>query len=262
MFDPAVTAIPSTPDAQATARTQREERDRAMWRFVHDLELLVRRPGDPDRAALAALRSGLGKPPGSAIGMYPIIGNHLRGAEDWDTRLSWQDQAYNDSLFIVASLFGLHPVPRSGSPSAGVDQAETSAASDATPDATPAPPPTTASRPRSGGRPFLAALSSLRTTDKEQNQAIDRRIVALLNADREALPTLLRQAVGLLDDGVPVDWLQLLKDIQLWDVVDRPVQKRWAAAWWTAPTRNEIASEPNDADGTALSESGAPVGTD
>ncbi len=259
MSDPAVTTTPTTSDAPTTVRTPREERDRAMWRFVRDLESLVRKTGDPDRAALAALRSGLGKPPGSAIGMYPIIGDHLRGAEDWETRLTWEDQAYNDSLFVVASLFGLHPVPRAGA-GAGADAEP--AESTTTPQATPAAPTAPSSRPRSGGRPFLAALSSLRTADKEQSQALDRRIVALLNADREALPTLLRQAVGLIEDGVPVDWLQLLKDIQQWDLVDRPVQKRWAATWWTAPTRNEIASDPDDADGARLSESGDAAGTD
>jgi len=51
-----------------------------------------------DRRALAALRRGLGKPPGAAIEMMPFIVPFLPAAE----RDHW-------AYFVVGTLFGLHP---------------------------------------------------------------------------------------------------------------------------------------------------------
>jgi CRISPR system Cascade subunit CasB len=53
-----------------------------------------------DRAILAALRRGLGQPPGAAPAMFPYVVPFL-GSEA--TR--WQEEAY----YLIASLFGLHP---------------------------------------------------------------------------------------------------------------------------------------------------------
>lgn len=248
MTDTTTTAI-TAPDAagatEAPPRSPRQDRDRDIWQFMNDLERLVRNRREPDRAALAALRSGLGMDPGSAIAMYPLVGHHLRSGDPVTGYLTWSERTWNDTLFIVASLFGLHPVPRP----TGDDQTS------------PAAPPAD-EQARTGtrrNRSFLASLPP-RTGDKDRDQAIDRRVVALLNADRDALPTMLRQAVGLLEDGASVDWAQLTRDLLDWDHADRPVQKRWAAAWWTAPTRNEIANAADDAGGLSGNETLA--GTD
>jgi CRISPR system Cascade subunit CasB len=53
-----------------------------------------------DRAALAALRRGLGQPPGTAASMYPYIVRWL--SEDAPP---WQEAAY----YFIASLFAYHP---------------------------------------------------------------------------------------------------------------------------------------------------------
>lgn len=231
----------TTTSTDTPTQTLSKERDARRWRFVAALERLATRDDSASRAALAALRSGLGKPPGSVVAMYQYIGDHLVGSrpEDrWPIRPF--DQHYNDDLFTVASLFGLHPISRSG------DDETVSATPDGAPDTAATTEParsSTATTDRRNRQPFLAALQPLRTGDKERDQALDRRVVALLNADREALPTLLRQLVGLLgDERGPVDWLQLLRDLNQWDHPDRIVQKRWAGAWWAAPTRSEIAT--------------------
>ncbi len=55
-----------------------------------------------ERAALAALRRGLGRPPGAEPQMYPYVEPWLSGA-----RPQWVEQAY----YLVASLFAYHPEP-------------------------------------------------------------------------------------------------------------------------------------------------------
>ncbi|GMV86816.1 MAG: hypothetical protein AMXMBFR80_26710 [Dehalococcoidia bacterium] len=60
--------------------------------FIARLESLAKRE---DRAALAALRRGLGKPPGTVAEMAPYVEPAFDGAPD--------------EAYIVASLFGLHP---------------------------------------------------------------------------------------------------------------------------------------------------------
>jgi CRISPR system Cascade subunit CasB len=63
--------------------------------------------------------------------------------------------------------------------------------------------------------------------------SIERRFVALLNADRDELQTHLHQAVGLMKAyEVPIDWVRLLWDIQRWGGDDRIVQRAWARAFW------------------------------
>lgn len=72
--------------------------------FVTYLETLAE-----DRAALAALRRGLGQPPGSVADMYPYIVPRLP-----------ENPApyYEDTCYLVASLFAMHP-GRAGSGNLG-----------------------------------------------------------------------------------------------------------------------------------------------
>lgn len=65
-------------------------------RFITHLEELARRQ---DRGALAALRRGLGRPPGTAVEMHPQVIPYL--PDGW----GWTHQCY----YIVGALFGLHP---------------------------------------------------------------------------------------------------------------------------------------------------------
>lgn len=70
-------------------------------RFTHYLGELADRD---DRAALAALRRGLGKKPGEAPEMFPYL-------VPWIGDLSgWPEETY----YLVASLFALHPLPWTG----------------------------------------------------------------------------------------------------------------------------------------------------
>ena len=75
---------------EATQMQSRHE-----W-FISRLEKLER---EEDRAALAALRRGLGKPPGTAIETHPYVMPYTTGMHDKDA----------DAYYIVATLFGLYP---------------------------------------------------------------------------------------------------------------------------------------------------------
>jgi CRISPR system Cascade subunit CasB len=79
-------------------------------------------------------------------------------------------------------------------------------------------------------------------------QALERRFVALLAAHPDDLPNYLRQIVSFLKSKeVPINWNQLLNDLQWWghpDHGDR-IRKRWATAFWRWHD-SESASTPPD----------------
>lgn len=66
-----------------------------------------------------------------------------------------------------------------------------------------------------------------------ESDSIEKRFVALLNADEEDLPNHLRQIVSLLKSKeAPVNWLQLLRDIRYWNNEKNNVQRSWAKGFW------------------------------
>jgi CRISPR system Cascade subunit CasB len=63
--------------------------------------------------------------------------------------------------------------------------------------------------------------------------ALERRFTALLAAHPDDLPEYLRQAVSFLKSkDVPVNWNELLRDLQSWGWEGRLVQKKWARSFW------------------------------
>ncbi|HLJ68623.1 MAG TPA: type I-E CRISPR-associated protein Cse2/CasB [Chloroflexota bacterium] len=68
-------------------------------RFVDHLVALTDPRRQDGRGALAALRRGLGKPPGTVAEMFPVVGPFDPGGTGWDS----------DRYYLVASLFGSHP---------------------------------------------------------------------------------------------------------------------------------------------------------
>lgn len=149
--------------------------------FVTHLERL-----SDDRAALAALRRGLGRPAGSVPEMFPYVVPFLPGqAKPW----------MEDACYLVASLFALHPVSANGG---------------------------------NLGNHFAQTLDP-----GGENQAVERRFTALLASHPDDLPFFLRQAVSFLKSkDVPVNWHQLMRDINQWNHPDRFVQHNWANAFW------------------------------
>lgn len=148
----------------------------------------------PDRAALAALRRGLGKRPGEAPEMFPVIVPMLGEAPLFE-----RDER---CAYLVASLFGLYP------------QA----------------PPAFVSATREE-RSLGAALRTFEA--KSGSGGAERRLAALLSSEADELPDQLRRVIALLASAeIPVDWRQLLGDLLSWDRPDRAVQRTWATAFW------------------------------
>ncbi len=68
---------------------------------------------------------------------------------------------------------------------------------------------------------------------KTDSDSIEKRFVALLDCHADDLADHLRHAVSLLrSKEIPVDWLQLLRDLRNWNHEDRFVQRGWARAFW------------------------------
>lgn len=165
----------------------------------HDIRFanyLVSLSGRADRAALAALRRGLGKPPGTAPEMFKWV-------VPWTSGLS---RAQADNLFLVASLFGMHPESiESGN--------------------------------------VGTAFATIR--DQGGGESTEKRFVALLGANYADLPNHLRHAIGLArSKEVPFNYAQLLADLRYWSGELRTVQRDWAKEFWTRPQSDDAEAVP------------------
>ena len=198
--------------ANGNDTTKERGHDTAAWEFVQSLKGLAgtRQTGEEESSAgaknlgaLAALRRGLGKPPGSVAEMYPYVMRYLperasRNAED--------------AYFLIAALFAWHQLDW------------------------------TAGEERKERRNFGASFHRLALS--ADSQSIEKRFVALLDARGEDLPEHLRHAVGLLKSKeIPVDWVQLLEQVSVWDHDDRRVQRAWARAYWGGSSADTPKSE-------------------
>ena len=91
-----------------------------------------------------------------------------------------------------------------------------------------------------------AALRSL--FERRENNSLERRFMALLNADAEHLPGHLRQSVSLLKaESIGLDWEMFLTDVCAWRVTGKPVQKRWIQDYYRSRRDSDSALEPTAA---------------
>jgi CRISPR system Cascade subunit CasB len=100
-----------------------------------------------------------------------------------------------------------------------------------------------AMHPKPGGyRTIGHAFSNI----KDESGSIEKRFVALLDADKEDLGDHLRHAISLLkakNDSAAINWSRLLQDILDWENPSRYVQRQWARDYWDEP--KEAQSEEN-----------------
>lgn len=165
-------------------------------RFVDSLKALAERE---DRAALAALRRGMGKPPGGAPEMFPYV-------VPWvpPNASPWQEEPY----YLVAALFALHPMDW---PAAEEDH-----------------------RPTNLGRSFARLANASDSASVER-----RFVALLNCHRDDLPEHLRHAVSLLASHDVPINWARLLRDIHGWDWEDHPVQRAWARAFWGTASGEE-----------------------
>ncbi len=168
-------------------------------RFVSQLAKLET---DEDRATLAQLRRGLGKPLG-----------FVTERDGWVMRklsiLTTRDLSHRELTIyaLIASLFAQHSAA-GGSGSFG---------------------------------DVFCELGRIRPApDGGPNSSVEKRFVALLNSNSEELGDRLRHAVSLLrTNNIAIDWRCLLYDALRWDSSRRWVQINWSRDFWGSRRKPE-----------------------
>ena len=90
---------------------------------------------------------------------------------------------------------------------------------------------------------FGESVRLLRATT--ESGSVERRFEALLASDTHAVPTHLRSMVGLLRaNTIPINWLELLRDLQRWKHPSRFVERRWARQFWRYIPQIDSESQP------------------
>lgn len=151
-----------------------------------------------DLGALAELRRSLAFEPGSYPRAFPYV-------ERFVEKNTHERGARRLALYVAAGLFAMHPKTAEHSFAAAFGQ-----------------------------------LAQLRQAGSEHgySSSIERRFIALLEADADTLHTHLRHAISLLKASeIGVDYAQLLRDMALWmnpnlDVGD--LRQRWARDFYRA----------------------------
>jgi CRISPR system Cascade subunit CasB len=158
-----------------------------------------------ERAELAELRRSLAFDPGTHAPTYRTVQDFAKNAKS-----RFEDDAY----YLVAGLFALVERPNPDRPAPTFEQ------------------------PRNLGQ-SIAELYVAR----QKTKSVEDRFIALLDADAEQLPYRLRQMVALLRDTAVIDWQTLLSDLRFWNLEDKPVQRRWAQAFYRHVSSAENATE-------------------
>lgn len=198
-------------------RAREREFARYLQRFVDHEE----------RAPLAALRRGLGKSLGEAAEMHRYVMPFLPGESRWG-----EEEAY----YLVAALFAFHQGSWPADEGEAMPAATNLGASFAW-----------LARARRTGDAGADEQGGVEGSRGGGDESIERRFVALLNCRRDDLPDHLRHGVGLLKaHAIPVDWAQLLRDLQEWEWERRSVQRAWARAFWRRPRRAAIGDPIGD----------------
>lgn len=209
---------------------QRQILEKCFFGYINYLESLV-----PDsqketnesakqnkRAVLAYLRRGLGRESGTAMEMLPYVMPYIeRLPEDLSLK---QREKIENSYFLIGSLIGLYPKANRKSEDKGQNNLGKSL--------------WLFDREISKGIP--------NRPKNERNPSVEKRFVGLLNADEEDLHNHLRQIISLLKSKeIPINWLQLLKDINNWSYESKFVQRNWAREFWGNTNKTEEKGETN-----------------
>jgi CRISPR system Cascade subunit CasB len=85
-----------------------------------------------------------------------------------------------------------------------------------------------------GGQRITIASACALYARQTGSLSIERRFIALLDADEAQLPHRLRQMIALLKE-YPLDFERLLNDLLYWNSAEKHVQNRWAREFYQSP---------------------------
>lgn len=108
-------------------------------------------------------------------------------------------------------------------------------------------------RPSAPNGPSLGFLLGTLYQEQQERPSVERRFLALLDADADALPYQLRQVVSLLKaSGLRPDWVRLLRDVCGWETGWGPqIRRQWANDFYRAgPSGRPSPGELPDAEAT------------
>ena len=160
-------------------------------RFIAHLERLR---DQKDRRALAILRRGVNRQPGTALDMSSLV-------------IPWvpDNRRAEDSAFLVAALFALHPQPK-GQKTLGAAFAQITEASES----------------------IEQRFNALLNCHRDDLPYHLRQAVSLLRSKE-----------------IPVDWRRLLRDVLGWEHDSRYVQRAWAREFWQSENTPQEATGPD-----------------
>ena len=187
----------------------KEKELRPEERFVAYLQRLV---DAEDRAPLASLRRGLGKPPGEAAeALRYVLPRIPQKGSLWD----------EDAYFLVGTLFALHQI---NWPSIDDSTQATS----------------------------LGASFERLARKVESDSIEKRFVALLNCHQDDLPTHLRHAVSLLKSKEIPIDWARLLRDVRGWNHPDRYVQRNWARAFWAnsaaagQPNGNQTNQETNE----------------
>ncbi len=99
---------------------------------------------------------------------------------------------------------------------------------------------------RREGLPWDLGASLTRLKTPNGSDSLEKRFVALLKSDKDELHVHLRHAVALLSaEDIPINWVQLIHDVHIWDDPRQQVQQRWARSYWRFQPQPAAAAAPS-----------------
>lgn len=176
--------------------------------FIDYLKSLV---AHENRAALAALRRGLGKTPGTVTEMFPYVMPFIRET------MSLRRQ---DDYFLVASLFASHQLVWTSTEGS--------------------------TRDSTMGTSFRWLRATVETSSIEQ-----RFVALLNAEREDLPEHLRHAVSLLKAHEIPVNWAQLLRDLSGWDWESRSVQRAWAQGFWRVTSQPTGTSTQGQAEGSS-----------
>ena len=165
-------------------------------------EQFIERLWKLERADLAELRRSLAFDPGTYAPAFRVVESYAMYAKS-----KWEA----DSYYLAAGLFALVERPK--------------------PDG---------SQPKREPRNLGQSVAELYVA-RQKSESIEKRFIALLDADTEQLAYRLRQMIALLRDTTPIDWQTLLNDVRFWNPEDKKTQRRWAQGFYRSLKNAETA---------------------